>query len=225
MPSAPTSYQQDESQNYIYEPNQEQDQSPDSSAELYYGTVELLDALPKVWTRGMLYVLIGFFVMGVPWAIFSKVDETKSAKGRLEPKGETQKIDSQASGKVISVLRKEGDRIKSGQILLRIESTLLQPQLKQAQSKLQASQEHLSQLKLLKEQLFYSTGLLIQQNKSQELEKAAQVNQAQQNLEAKLSTYNLQKVQNQTLVSQAQEQIAANRDDQKLTNFSLGYRF
>ncbi len=43
----------------------------------------------------------------------------------------------------------------------------------------------------------------------------AQVNQAQQNLDAKLSSYDLQKLENKALVKQAQQQIYTTHDDKE----------
>ncbi|MBC6432595.1 HlyD family efflux transporter periplasmic adaptor subunit [Nostoc sp. HG1] len=186
-----------------------------NSQDLYYGTEALLNALPRIWTRGLLYVLIAFAGLFLPWAILSKVDETGSARGRIEPKGATQKLDAQAGGSVKAVMVKEGDTVRAGQVLVELETDVLQTELQQVQSKLQGLQNRQSQLELLKNQLLMSTSLLEQQNKSQELEKIAQVNQAQQNLDAKLSSYNLQKLEKQALVKQAEQQIYTTRDDQQ----------
>ncbi|OYD95239.1 HlyD family secretion protein [Nostoc sp. 'Peltigera membranacea cyanobiont' 210A] len=193
----------------------EQTEADNESQDLYYGTEKLLNALPRIWTRGLLYSLIAFASLFLPWAILSKVDETGSARGRMEPKGATQKLDAQAAGSVKAVTVKEGDTVRAGQVLLELDSELLQTELQQVQSKLQGLQNRQSQLELLKNQLLMSTSLLEQQNKSQELEKMAQVNQVQQNLDAKLSSYNLQKLEKQSLVKQAEQQIDTTRDDQR----------
>jgi HlyD family secretion protein len=199
--------QQEESVEVIEAENNNQD--------LYYGTEALLNALPRIWTRGLLYVLIAFAGLFLPWATLSKVDETGSARGRIEPKGATQKLDAQAAGSVKAVMVKEGDIVRAGQVLVELESDVLQTELQQFQSKLEGLQNRQSQLELLKSQLLMSTSLLEQQNKSQELEKMAQVNQAEQNLDAKLSSYNLQKLEKQALVKQAEQQIDTTRDDQR----------
>ncbi|GAX39892.1 HlyD family secretion protein [Tolypothrix sp. NIES-4075] len=183
--------------------------------DLYYGTEELLDALPRVWTRGVLYVLVGFAVIALPWASISKVDETGSAKGRIEPKGATQKLDSQAGGSVKAVRVKEGDTVTAGQVLLELESDILQTEMQQAQEKLSGLQNQRVQLDVLKKQLQLTLGVQEQQNQSQALEKMSQVNQAKQNLDAKRSTYNLQKLEKQALVNQAQQQISTTENDQK----------
>ncbi|BBD63564.1 HlyD family secretion protein (plasmid) [Nostoc sp. HK-01] len=180
-----------------------------------YSTEELLDALPKAWTRSLLYALVGFTAIALPWAMLSKVDETGSARGSIEPQGATLKLDSQANGRVTSVRVKEGDKVKAGQILLDIESNILQTQLQQAEAKLSGLQNQRSQFDVLKNQIQLSFNVQEQQNKSQALEKMSQVNQAKQDLDAKQSTYNLQKLEKQALVNQAQQQIKASQDTQK----------
>jgi hemolysin D len=193
----------------------------DAARDLFYGTEELLDALPKLWTRGVLYALIGFTVIGIPWATLSKVDETGSATGRVEPKGATQKLDSLAGGSVKGVNVKEGDTVKAGQVLLELESDILQTDLQQTKSKLEGLQTRRSQLELLKNQLLLSMSVLQQQNQSQTSEKLAQISQAQQNLDSKLSTYNLHKLERQALLNQAKQQIKTAVNEQKAARARL----
>ncbi|MFK0734250.1 MAG: HlyD family efflux transporter periplasmic adaptor subunit [Gloeotrichia echinulata GP01] len=184
----------------------------------YYGTEELLDALPKAWTRSMLYVLLSFAAISLPWAMLTKVDETGSARGRIEPKGSTQKLDSPVSGSVTSVNIKEGGIVKAGQVLVELESNVLRTDLQQTQAKLEGLVNRRSQLELLKNQLLLAINIQQQQNKSQEMEKIAQVNQAQQNLDAKQSTYNLQKLEKLALVEQARQNITSTETEQILVN-------
>ncbi|NEU73007.1 HlyD family efflux transporter periplasmic adaptor subunit [Hassallia byssoidea VB512170] len=192
-----------------------QTEETSEAKEWFYGTEELLDALPKVWTRSLVYMLTGFVVIIIPWSILSKVDETGSARGRIEPKGATQKLDSRSGGSVTAVKVKEGDNVRTGQILLELESDVLQTDLQQAEAKFYGLQNQQAQQELLKNQLQLAISVQEQQNKSQELEKIAQINQARQNLEAKQSSYNLQKLEKQSLVSQAQQQISTSQNDQK----------
>ncbi|MEM9925664.1 MAG: HlyD family efflux transporter periplasmic adaptor subunit [Cyanobacteria bacterium P01_D01_bin.50] len=203
----------DEYQTYTSHPNEEytQDKSEpeveEDSENLHYGTEELLDALPRVWSRSLLYVLIGFIAIGIPWSIVSKIDETGTARGRIEPFGTTRKLDSIAAGKVAAVKIKEGDRIKVGQVILELNSDTVKTELERTKEKLAGLENQVSQLELLKNQIQLTLNAQEQQNQSQALEKQAQVNQAQQNLNAKQSTYNLQKLERQSLVSQAKQQI------------------
>ena len=87
--------QQNQTESTAFISNQNQTQTLSKGQDLFYGTEELLDALPKVWTRSMLYLLVSFAVIILPWAMLTKVDETGNAIGRIEPKGATQKLDSE----------------------------------------------------------------------------------------------------------------------------------
>ncbi|WP_066424336.1 HlyD family efflux transporter periplasmic adaptor subunit [Anabaena sp. 4-3] len=188
---------------------QEQTETPNDSEGLYYGTEALLDALPRLWTRLVLYTLVGFVFIALPWASFSKVDETGSARGRLEPEGATQKLDSPAGGSVKTVMVKEGDIVEAGQVLLELEDDILRTELQEAQARLSGLLNQQAQLDVIINQIQLTLNVQEQQNKSQALEKMSQVNQAQQNLELRQSIHSLQKLEKQALVNQAQQQIQA----------------
>ncbi|WP_042341970.1 HlyD family efflux transporter periplasmic adaptor subunit [Calothrix sp. PCC 7507] len=195
------------------------------SNDWYYGTEELLDALPKAWTRSMLYLLVSFAFIILPWSMLTKVDETGSARGRIEPKGATQKLDSAVSGGVIAVNVQEGSTVKAGQVLVEMESDVLRTDLQQTQTKLEGLVNRRGQLELLKNQLMLAINIQAQQNQSQELEKIAQVNQVQQDLDAKQSSYNLQKLEKLALVEQAKQAINSSAIDHKLAKSRLSRDF
>ncbi|MFL0648377.1 HlyD family efflux transporter periplasmic adaptor subunit [Cylindrospermopsis raciborskii] len=173
----------------------------------FYGTEELLDALPKVWTRSMLYLLVTFTAVALPWIMFSQIDETGSASGRMEPKGATHKLDSSVMGSVVAVNVKEGTRVQAGQPLMEIDSQLLRTQLQEAQAKLEGLVNRQTQIELLYNQVLLAINIQKQQNQSQSLEKLAQLNQARENLDAKQSAYQLQKLERLTQVEQVKQNI------------------
>jgi HlyD family secretion protein len=187
----------------------------------YYGTEELLDALPQRWTRSSLYLLVSFAFVVLPWTTFSQVDETGNARGRIEPLGKTRKLDTQVGGSVVGVKVKEGDSVRVGQVLVELESDVLKTDLQQARTKLEGYQNRLVQFELLKNEILLTNSVQEQQNKSQELEKLAQVNQAQQDLSAKESTYNSQKVEKLALVDQAKQNIDTTKTIHKLATTRL----
>ncbi|AFZ27372.1 multidrug resistance efflux pump [Cylindrospermum stagnale PCC 7417] len=199
----------------------QQTQTTTKSDDWFYGTEELLDALPRVWTRSMLYLLISFAAIALPWSMFAQVDETGSATGRIEPKGATQKLDSAVTGSVIAVNVTEGATVKAGQVLVEMESNVLRTELQQAQTKLAGLADRRSQLDLLKNQVMLAINIQEQQNQSQAWEKMSQVSQAQQNLDAKQSTYNLQKLEKLAQVDQAKQNIKSSRTSQRLANSRL----
>ncbi|RUS96247.1 HlyD family type I secretion periplasmic adaptor subunit [Dulcicalothrix desertica PCC 7102] len=185
------------------------------------GTEELLDALPQPWTRSLLYVLLICVTFVLPWAMLSKVDETGSARGRIEPEGATQRLDSQASGSVKAVKVKKGDVIKANQVLVELESDVLQAQIQQVQTKLEGIVNQRRQLELLATQLQSAIDVTEQQNKSQELEKLAQVNQAYKDLDTKQSTHNLQKLEKLAPIEQAQQNIESTQTALSLADIRL----
>ncbi|GAA6619413.1 HlyD family efflux transporter periplasmic adaptor subunit [Scytonema sp. NUACC26] len=183
----------------------------DKEQEFHYGTQELLDALPRVWTRSLLYVAVGFAAIVLPWSTLSKIDETGSARGRIEPKGATQKLDSPALGTVIAVNVKEGEIVKAGQTLLEIESDVLKTELQQAQLKLEGLQNRYANLETLKNQLVLSLNTQQQQNKAQELAKLSEVEQERQNFDALKTAYNLQKEEKLAKVNQIKQALESSK--------------
>ena len=197
------------------------DKTENNHKDWFYGTEELLDALPRVWTRSWLYVLLCFSIIILPWTMLFKIDETGSARGRIQPKGATQRIDSQASGNITTVRVKAGETVKAGQILMELESDVLQTNLQEAKTKLQGQKQQVSQLELLKNQLMLSIQVQKQQNQSQKQEKMSQVNQTKENFETKQSTYNLQKSAKLEQVEQAKQAMKSTQTDYELAAIRL----
>ena len=142
-------------------------------------TKDLIDTLPRVWTRGLLYLLVIFAAIILPWATLSKVDETGSARGRLEPKGKTLKLDAPVAGTVAAVRVKEGETVKAGQTLLELESELTDTELQQAEARLEGQQNRGSLLELVKNQL--------------QSEQLAQLDSIRQRLNSSKKAYALEK--------------------------------
>ncbi|MEA5603414.1 HlyD family efflux transporter periplasmic adaptor subunit [Nostoc sp. UHCC 0252] len=184
-------------------------------------TKESLDSFPQVWTRGLLYFLVVFVSIILPWAMLSKVDETGTARGKTEPKEKTVKLDAAVDGTVAEIRVKEGDSVKAGQILLVLESQLVKAELQQAQDKLEGQLNRLTQLNSSKNQLFISLATQEQQNQSQHLEKQVQIDQARQNLNAIKNAYELQKQEKLSQVNQAQQTLKHSLNTSKLAESSL----
>ncbi|MEH1909629.1 MAG: HlyD family efflux transporter periplasmic adaptor subunit [Nostoc sp.] len=213
-----------QTQIYEVEPGEEilREQTPAKSTDDWaYVTKDLLDSLPQVWTRGLLYFLVVFVSIILPWAMLSKVDETGTARGRLEPKGKTVRLDAAVAGTVAEIRVKEGDSVKAGQTLLVLESELVKAELGQAQDKLEGQLNRLSQLNSSKSQLVVSLTTQQQQNQSQQLEKQSQVDQAQQNLNALKNSYDLQKDEKLAQVNQARQTLEHSQTANKLINSIL----
>jgi hemolysin D len=177
---------QPDAQINFFHPKSE-DKSPPPSIESLKGdwssvTQDLVDALPRVWTRGLLYLLVGFAGIVLPWATLARVDETGVARGRLEPQGETYRLDAPVSGKVIAIEVKEGNPVKAGQVLVELDSELVQTDLQQAQAKLEGELNRSTQLEQIKNQLAIAMRTQQLQNQAQISEQQAQIDQARRRL-------------------------------------------
>jgi hemolysin D len=163
---------------------------------------EQLEALPQVWTRGLLYFLGIFALVALPWVLFSKVDETSLARGRLEPKGATIRLDAKSNGTVVAVRVKEGQSVQKGQVLLELESNILRSDFQQTQAKLSGQINRLAQTELIKNQVMSSLAVQKQQNQ-------AQVAQARQTLAATQLSTPLQTAEKLTQVEKAEANLNA----------------
>lgn len=145
-------------------------------------TKELIDTLPRVWTRGLLYFLVIFVTFVLPWSMLSKVDETGSARGRLEPKGNTIKLDAPVAGTVTAIKVKEGQQVKAGSILMELDSQIVRADLQEAQAKLNGLSNQLKNFQILKSQLQMTMRVQQQQNQAAVSEQQALINQTQQKI-------------------------------------------
>lgn len=197
-------------------------QKPENSTDEWSDvTQESLDSLPSVWTRGILYFLFIFTTLALPWATLSKVDETGTARGRLEPKGKTVRLDAAVPGTVTEIPVKEGEAVKPGQPVLILDSELVKSELRQGKDKLEGQLNRLSQLKVLEKQLIVGLATQQQQNQAQELEKQTQIEQAKQNFSNIKNSLELQKEEKATQINQAKETLEHSQATTKFVESSL----
>jgi hemolysin D len=173
---------------------------PAQSEEWSHVTRDLLDTLPRVWARGLLYLLVVSTAILLPWATLSKVEETGQARGRLEPQGKMMQLDAPVAGTVSQVQVEEGSTIKAGQVLLELESDVLRNELQQAESKREGLLDRLTQLEVMKGQLEVVSRSQRLQNQAQISAQLAQIKQTQQEVNFKQSAYRL----NQDLLAKAE---------------------
>jgi hemolysin D len=83
----------------------------------------------KVWSRAIVWGIIGITAGLITWACFARLEEAVPAQGKLEPVEDVKKVQSPISGVVKKVFVKNGDKVKTGDILMQLESTLPESQL------------------------------------------------------------------------------------------------
>jgi hemolysin D len=193
---------------------------PSSASEEGWSAIaqEHMDSLPRVWTRGLFYFIFLLTATLLPWVILSRVDETGTARGRLEPRGETIRLDAPAAGMVTDVHVQEGQPVKAGQVLMEIDSSIQRNELQQAQARLESQRDRLTQMEGQKTQLAVALNTQAQQNQAQILEKQAQVDQAQLALNGVKKNAPLQLAEKRSQVGQAQQNLQAAKTAYKLAN-------
>ncbi|NJK57520.1 MAG: response regulator [Pleurocapsa sp. SU_5_0] len=184
-------------------------------------TKDLLDAMPRLWTRGLFYVLVVFTGIILPWSILAKVDETGMARGKLEPKAQIVELDAPVAGTVAAIKVKEGDTVKAQQVLLELESDVIRADLQQLEEKQTGQLNRLTQLELMQNQLSLALRTQEQQNQAQELEKQAQVKQARQNLNGLQTLYLTQKQEKLAQLEQFKGAINASGANHRLAEVAL----
>jgi hemolysin D len=85
---------------------------------------------PAVWTKRLTQVILIGVTVGAGWSIFARVDVVVTAQGKLEPLSQSQAVQSQVGGVVTAVHVEEGEEVQHGQLLMQLDKTSLQNQLK-----------------------------------------------------------------------------------------------
>jgi hemolysin D len=83
----------------------------------------------QMWSRAISWGIMGLIVAAVSWASLARLDEAISVEGKLEPLNDAKKIQAPIGGVVKQVYVKNGDQVKAGDLLLKLESTVPESQL------------------------------------------------------------------------------------------------
>jgi hemolysin D len=94
-----------------------------------------------MWSRAIVWSIMGVTVFTVGWAAVARVDEAVQAQGRLEPTGRVQDVQVPINGVVDAILVEEGDRVERGQVLIRLDPTASEAQLESLKQVLQSLEQ------------------------------------------------------------------------------------
>ena len=79
---------------------------------------------PTPFARALLYGLLTLLGLLFIWAIFGKLDVVASAEGKLLPQSYLKIVQPSEQGVIRDILVEEGQHIKAGQVLMRMDTTL-----------------------------------------------------------------------------------------------------
>jgi len=88
------------------------------------GLLSIQESPPARLPRAVMYTVGVLFVILMVWAIFGKLDIITSAEGRLVPETYIKIVQPSEAGIVQEILVKEGEQVKQGQVLMRMDTQL-----------------------------------------------------------------------------------------------------
>jgi hemolysin D len=88
----------------------------------------ILQRSPR-WSRAVVWSIVGVTVFGVLWACIAKIEESVPATGKLEPQGAVKEVKVPLNGVVKTISVRDGQKVKQGDLLLTLDSTIAQAQL------------------------------------------------------------------------------------------------
>jgi hemolysin D len=113
---------------------------PSADAEFLPAALEVIETPVSPTGRITTWVLLAGLVVTMAWLVLGKVDVVASAPGKLVPAGSIKIVQSAGTGVVRSILVHDGDRVRRGQLLIELDTTLATADLQQAQKALLAAE-------------------------------------------------------------------------------------
>ena len=87
----------------------------------------------SLWSRAIIITMIGSACFAIVWACFAKIEQAIPAIGQLKPEGAVKEIQSPVGGVVKEVYVKDGQQVKSGDMLLVFDNSATNAELNSLQ--------------------------------------------------------------------------------------------
>ena len=98
----------------------------------------------RFWMRTVTWSLIGTTVFGVAWLALARTEEIVVASGQLEPVDSVQDIQMPVGGVVDQILVEEGDAVKAGQVLMKLDTEATEERRLNLEKSIKLKQEQLA---------------------------------------------------------------------------------
>ena len=97
----------------------------------------------RFWMKTVTWTMIGTTVFGVAWLALARTEEIVVAPGQLEPVGSVQDIQMPVGGVADQILVQEGDAVKAGQVLMKLDTEASEEQRLSLEKTIKLKQEQL----------------------------------------------------------------------------------
>jgi len=170
--------------------------------------IEIEDKPTSPLARWLLYIVTAFIIITCIWLYIGKVDIVVSSKGKIMPNGEIKIVQAMESGVLQTILVKEGEFVKKGQILILLNKSINSTNLNQKQQEKETLSKNIKRLNaLLKNKLFISNDKV--QNNLYKIQKDNLNNIRRIYYNAKKQEKNLKKVKD--IISKSEYENARSR--------------
>lgn len=78
---------------------------------------------PRLFSHLLLWSIVAFVVVALVWSYYAEIDQVTRGTGKIIPSRQIQVVQNLEGGIVSALLVKEGDQVKTEQVLLRIDDT------------------------------------------------------------------------------------------------------
>jgi hemolysin D len=96
----------------------------DDETEFLPAALEIVESPPSPASRVVGRIIIAFFTVALLWSIFGSIDIIATAEGKIVPTGRTKIIQPFETGVVRSIRVQDGQAVKTGDVLIEIDSTI-----------------------------------------------------------------------------------------------------
>jgi HlyD family secretion protein len=162
--------------------------------------------------RTIIWVLLGTTGAAVAWLALAKTDEVVVAPGKLEPVGDVKTVQMPVGGVLDQMLVKDGQRVKKGQILLRLDSEATVDREISIRQGIAAKQQQF-QLKLVELRRYQTLNDTEQQVLQRNLELEKQILLRLESLQKSGATAELQYLQQRNKVREIEGEITKTQVD------------
>jgi hemolysin D len=112
--------------------------------------LEVLDTPASPVGRAVAALIIAFFASTIAWACIGQVDIIAVAPGKIVPTGRTKAVQPLESGIVSAIHVRDGDHVKSGQILVELDPTVVNAERRRTAKDLLKSELDVARLSALR---------------------------------------------------------------------------
>ena len=166
----------------------------------------------RFWMRTVTWTLIGSSVFGVAWLALARTEEIVVAQGQLEPIGSVQDIQMPLGGVADQILVAEGDTVKAGQVLMKLDAEASEEQRVSLEKTIKLKQEQLQlkdQEKLNYMQVNQEEVLMLESN----LELQSEILERFEQLERAGAASELQYLNQQNVVAETRGKLMQSKAD------------